>query len=268
MLGSILFAAALAASDGPLDADHLKAAMQDARESPAAAPVPRSFRIQIPFVDGRKRNMPTFQSPARWVYDYKRNQLDLIIGPGEVTAINYDAFSQQGLDKLPSLQSFVFDSREITMANDFTVPNRTRAQELPAGSIGSSRGDTIEFGVRSRVSSFAIAVPHEDNGVSSLPKGFKPLNIHKVKGLPQGELRRYVQGLTLVLEGQTTNLGQKPPMFCGGFQGGVTSRFTTGDKLISIYSKQCFVTARIDAVTVMRGNQILATWPQPAAAAD
>lgn len=270
MLGSLVFAAALAAaSDAPLDAATLKAAIQDAKQAPAAAPVGRAFKIAIPFVDGRKRNMPTFQSPARWVYDYKHNQLDLIIGPGEVTSVNYDQFAPQGLDKLPPLQSYVFDSHEVTAETAFTVEQKTKAR-APNGDtpMASGRGDAQETGTRSFLSSFAIAVPYDGKGVSGLPAGLKPLAIHKIEHLPQSELRRYVSGMTLILEGQVTELGQQPPAFCGGFKGGVTSKFITADLSISVYAKQCFVTARIDKVTVMRGGEALASWPRAPAAAD
>ena len=270
MLGSLLFAAGLMAAEvSPLDATTLKAAIQDAKQTPAAAPVGRAFKIAIPFVDGRKRNMPTFQSPARWVYDYKHNQLDLIIGPGEVTSVNYDQFASQGLDKLPPLQSFVFDSREATADTLFSVEHQTKAR-APNGDtpMASGRGGGLEVGTRSYLYSFAIAAPYDGKGVSGLPSGLKPLAIHKVEHLPQSELRRYVSGMTLVLEGQVTELGQQPPAFCGGFKGAVTSKFITEDQSISVYAKQCFVTARIDRVTVMRGGEALATWPRPPAAAN
>ena len=270
MLGSIAFAAALMASQAePLNAAALKAAMESAKQAPAAAPIGRAFRIAIPFVDGRKRNMPTFQSPARWVYDYKRNQLDLIIGPGEVTPLNYDQFAPQGLDRLPALQSFVFDSRETRVETAFSVENKTKARALNSVTpMSSGRGDGMTAGVRSYVYSYGLAVPYDGKGMSGLPAGMKPLAIHKVENLPQGELRRYVNGMALVLEGEITELGQQPPTFCGAFKGGLTSRFITGDDLISVQSKQCFLTARIDKVTVVRGGEALASWPRPPAGTD
>lgn len=269
MLGSLFLAAALLANPTPLDADGLKAAMQAAQRTQAAAPVGRTFRIEIPFVDGRKRDVPTFQSPARWVYDYKRNQLDLIIGPGEVTSINYDQFAAQGLDKLPPLQSFVFDSSQVTNETSFTIDNKTKAHDARASDpIGHGRGDKYELGARSWLSSFAIATPYDDKGASGLPAGMKPLAIHKVEHLPQRELRRYVSHMTLVLEGEITELGQKPPAFCGGFVGGVTSRSLTDSASFAIRAKQCFVTARIDRITVVRGGEVLASWPRPTPAAD
>jgi hypothetical protein len=278
MLGSLTFAAVLSTAVGaldaaprdapPLDAAQLKAAMQETKEAAKAAQVGRAFRIEIPFVDGRKRDAPTFQSPARWVYDFKHDQLDLIIGPGEVTPSNYDQFAPQGLDKLPPLQSFVFDSRQVTNETAFTIDNRTKAHQMDAGALSDGRGDGQAIGKRSWLYSFAIAVPYDEKGVSGLPTGFKPLSIHKVDHLPQRELRRYVSHMTLVLEGEITDLGQQPPTFCGGFQGGVTSKFMTGDELISLHAKQCFVTARIDKVTVMRGGETLASWPRAPATAE
>jgi hypothetical protein len=268
MLGSILFATALIAADTPLDADDLKAAMQGDRQAGAIAPVGRPFRIEIPFVDGRKRDVRTFQSPARWVYDYKRSQLDLIIGPGEITPINYDQFAPQGLSQLPPLQSFVFDSRQITDMTSFNIDNQTKAQNRANDGLGDGRGDAYEAGTVSRVTSFALAVPYDAKGVSGLPDGMKPLAIHKVPRLPQHELRRFVGHMSLVLEGETTDLGQKPPTFCGAFRGGVQSQVRADREMFSIFSKQCFVTARLTKVTVLRGNEVLASWPRPAAAAD
>jgi hypothetical protein len=268
MLSSLVFAAALSASDAPLDAVTLKAAIQEAKQAPAAAPVGRAFKIAIPFVDGRKRDVPTFQSPARWVYDYKRNQLDLIIGPGEITPANYDQFSPQGLDKLPPLQSFVFDSRQVTDMTGFNIDNRTKAHARANDGLGDGRGDTYELGTRSWLTSFAIAVPYDAHGVSGLPGGMRPLAIHRVESLPQRDLRRFVGHMTLVLEGETTDLGQKPPAFCGGFVGAVTSRGLTDQESFAIRAKQCFVTARIDKVTVLRGNEVLASWPRAPATAD
>ncbi len=273
MLGSLLFAAALSTATAstdvaPLDATQLKAAMQGTGEAAKVPQIGRTFRIEIPFVDGRKRDAPTFQSPARWVYDFKHDQLDLIIGPGEVTPINYDQFAPQGLDKLPPLQSFVFDSHQVTNETAFTIDNKTKAHQMAPGALSDGRGDGQAMGKRSWLYSFAIAVPYDEKGASGLPTGFKPLSIHKVDHLPQRELRRYVSHMTLVLEGEITDLGQRPSTFCGSFRGGVTSKFMTGDELISLHAKQCFVTARIDKVTVMRGGETLASWPRAPAIAD
>lgn len=268
MLGSLLLAAALFADTAPLDAVALKAAIKGAQQQPAVAPVGRAFRIEIPFVDGRKRDVLTFQSPARWVYDYKRDQLDLIIGPGEITALNYDQFSAQGLDKLPPLQSYVFDSRQVTNEINFNIDNNTKARARDNDDLGDGRGDRYERGLRSWVSSFAIAAPYDEKGVSGLPGGMKPLAIHRVENLPQRELRRFVSHMSLVLEGEVTELGQKPPAFCGGFHGGVTSRALTNSESFAIRARQCFVTARIDRVIVMRNDEVLAVWPRSAPAAD
>lgn len=268
MLGSLILAAALFADAAPLDATGLKAAIKGAQQAPTVAPVGRSFRIEIPFVDGRKRDVMTFQSPARWVYDYKRDQLDLIIGPGEITALNYDQFSAQGLDKLPPLQSYVFDSRQVTNEINFNIDNKTKARDRDNDDLGDGRGDRYERGLRSWVYSFAIAAPYDEKGVSGLPGGMKPSVIHRVENLPQSQLRRFVSHMSLVLEGEVTELGQKPPAFCGGFHGGVTSRALTNSESFAIRARQCFVTARIDRVVVMRNGQALAVWPQPAPTAD
>ena len=146
MLGSIGFALALSANTVALDAVALKQAMETASAAPATAAGPavgQSFRVEIPFVDGRKRNMATFQSPARWVYDYRREQLDLIIGLGEITPANYDGFAPQGLDRLPPLQTFVFNSREMKTQTLFSLDEHRLTEARAIAREGAIDGGWI-----------------------------------------------------------------------------------------------------------------------------
>lgn len=278
MLGSLLFAAAIMVSPprlpdaqatvgeapprppGAFDKAALRQAMEGSQAAPAAG---QTFRIEIPFVDGRKRNMPTFQSPARWVYDYRREQLDLIIGLGEITPVNYDGFDAQGLDKLPPLQTFVFDSRESRTQSLFNVENATRGSDMKAGQESGYRGYGLVMGDRSRVSSFGLAAPYAENGPSALPRGFRPLSIHSIKQLPTRQLKSVVDRLILVIEGETTDLGQRPPVFCGQWKGNLRARQINDTLLVAVDANQCFVTARITKVTVMgRAGAVLASWPR------
>lgn len=273
MLGSMLFAAAISAGAARLPGPPMagaagpvldKAALRQAMAGSGPAPaIGQSFRIEIPFVDGRKRNMPTLQSPARWVYDYRREQLDLIIGLGEITSVNYSGFEAQGLDRLPPLQTFVFDSRELRTETLFNAENATRGSEIKAGQESGYRGYSLGLGHRSKVSSFGLAAPYTENGPSALPQGFRPLSIHSVKNLPARQLRSVVDRLTLVIEGETTDLGQTPSVFCGQWKGNLKARQINDTLSVAVDSNQCFVTARVTRVTVMgRESTVLASWPR------
>lgn len=254
MLTTFALITALAAGAAPnLDGQSLRTVMEawtaSPGETPASAPVAgQKFRVEIPFVNGEKRNMRTFQSPARWVYDDRARTLSVIVGPGEITQTNYSAFASQGLTKLPPLQSFVFntteDSREVF--------------------VSTNQGDKHyidERGVRSHVASFGLAAPYEEGGASSLPKGFRPLMIHKMK-LERNRLRGATDGLTLVLDGEVTDLGQQPTVFCGNFRGTLAANQINDSLKIDVTAHQCFVTTKILRVSIKnRSGDLSATWP-------
>jgi hypothetical protein len=262
MLGSFVIAAAMAATP-LLDKSDLRQTMEAARSSPAGAPgVGQKFRISLPFVDGEKRNMRTFQSPARWTYDFKHQTLELTIGLGELSQANYDRFAPQGLDKLPPLQTFVFDSAERTQRTVFKDDHRYNASgERVKGKDTGWMGYTMVSGEASTVSSYGLAAPFVEGGPSALPAGFRPLTIHRMKMQPK-EVRSMVESLSLVVEGETTNLGQTPPVFCGAWSG-LLQASQINDKLnIAVKANQCFVTAKINRVLVIGRDGVLASWPR------
>ena len=250
MLSGWMFIAALAAaSPQTFDAPALRAAMETQVSTPAPAAVAgQKFRVEIPFVNGEKRAVPNYQSPARWVYDERTRKLSIIVGPGEITQTNYGAFETQGLAKLPPLQSFFFDTNE----------NKREVF------ISTNQGDKHyidERGVRSNVANFGLAVPYQEGGASSLPKGLRPLMIHTMP-LERNQLRGVTDGLLLVLDGAVTDLGQQPTVFCGNFRGTLAASQINDTLKIDLTAHQCFVTANVTRVTIMkRGGKILASWP-------
>jgi hypothetical protein len=262
MLASLAFAAAVSATP-LLDRSDLRHSMEAARSAPAAAPrAGEKFRVSLPFVDGEKRNMRTFQSPARWTYDFKHQTLELTIGLGEISQANYDRFAPQGLDKLPPLQTFVFDTAERTQRTIFKDDHRyTDAGERVKGKDTGWIGYTMISGNASTVSSYGLAAPFVEGGPSALPAGFRPLTIHRMKMQPK-EVRSMVETLSLIVEGETTDLGQTPSVFCGAWSG-LLQASQVNDKLnIAVKADQCFVTAKINRVLVIGRDGVLASWPR------
>ena len=247
MIGSLVAAAALLGSNpsGVLDGGDLRGAMKASRSEPAAAPLPgRRFRISIPFVDGRKRDMKTFQSPAR--YEYKDGALRVIIGLGQITPDNYDQFRQQGLKGLPPLQSVFFGATQLRDEVFFR-------KQLKSDGYSEDRG------VRNVTTVYGLAVPYAD-GQSALPPKFQPLMTYQTRLTSRG-YRAMVDGMTLVLEGEVTALGQNPETFCGDYSGQLAADDVTQTTKFTVTSHQCFVTARIDKVTVQTSDRTaLASW--------
>ena len=263
MLGSLVVSASiLTASLPPLDKVALREAMRTDRGAPGVAPpAGRLFRIEVPFVNGAKRTMSTFQSPARWVYSYKRGQLELIIGLGQITPANYDRFALQGLDKLPPLQTLVFDSQEVRMETLFELDNEASLQS-PLNR-NSASGYTQTLGDRTKVYSFGVATPYVENGPSGLPTGFLPLNIHKIENVRQRDLQYLVKPLRLVIEGETTALGHGSSVFCGAWAGSLHAGHVNDLKLLAVDARQCFMSARLTRITVVgRKDVVLASWPR------
>jgi hypothetical protein len=250
MIGGLLLAATIVASspNAPLDAAALRGAMENARKAPATESLAgRRFQISIPFVDERKRTMKVLQSPARWRYDYSRGELTLMIGLGQISAANYNHFADQGLDGLPPLQTAFFDGGEIENPTTVEVlEGRTRRQEV---------------GVQSIITNYGLAIPYAD-GASALPARFQPFMAYKVR-MNQQTYHRLTRGMTLVLEGRVTPLGQRPEVFCGDYTGRLAAPDPRIDDTahILVTAHQCFTTARIDAVSVLGGGKVLlAAW--------
>jgi hypothetical protein len=252
MIGGLLAAALLVSGQGDaMDATTLREAMESARRAPATESLAgRPFRIAIPFVDERKRTMKVLQSPARWRYDYSRGELTLMIGLGQISAANYDRFADQGLAGLPTLQTAFFDGSEIKSPMTMEVlDGRTRRQEV---------------GVQSIITNYALAIPYAE-GVSALPPRFQPFMVYKLR-MNQETYHRLTRGMTLVLEGRITSLGQRPEVFCGDYAGRLAAPDLHIDDTahILVTAHQCFTTARIDTVSVMgSGKVLLAAWGPP-----
>ena len=259
MISGLLIAAALGAgapasleTPAPLDGVNLRGEMEAARKTATPAPLAgKPFRIVIPFVDGRKRDMKTFQSPARWTYDYRRHVLRVIIGLGELTSTNYDRFDKQGLRTLPPLQTVFFNADEIH--NDVFIRKYQR-----------QRNYSEEGALATIITNYGLAVPYAPGGAASaLPARFEPLMIYETQLDPR-DLRARVKGLTLVVEGRLTALGQRPEVFCGDYNGTLAARDTNDTVKLVVTAHQCFVTAQIDNVLVTdRDNNRITAWGPP-----
>ncbi|EJL29220.1 hypothetical protein PMI01_03381 [Caulobacter sp. AP07] len=249
MIGGLLAAALLVSGQGDaMDAIALREAMDSARRAPATETLAgRSFRIAIPFVDEQKRTMKALQSPARWRYDFSRGELTLMIGLGQISAANYDRFADQGLADLPTLQTAFFDGSEIKNPVAVEVlDGRTKRQDV---------------GVQSIITNYGLAIPYAE-GASALPPRFQPFMVYKLR-MNQETYHRLTRGMTLVLEGRITSLGQRPEVFCGDYAGRLAAPELHIDDTthILVTAHQCFATARVDAVSVMgSGKVLLAAW--------
>jgi len=248
MIGSLAAAMVLAtgASD-LLDAPTLRTVMKTSIKAPSSEPLAgRPFRVVIPFVDGRKRDIQTFQSPARWTYDYRRRELKVIIGLGEISPANYDRFEKQGLKSLPPLQTAFFGGHEVHSDVFLRVYER-------------DRNYSEQTALMTNNTNYGLAIPYGE-GASALPPRFEPLMIYKVDMSPRG-MGKVVKGMTLVLEGRLTSLGQHPEVFCGDYKGTLAARDTNDTVNLVVTSHQCFATARIDSVSVFGGDGAqLAGW--------
>ncbi|MDB5457920.1 MAG: hypothetical protein JWP92_3505 [Caulobacter sp.] len=242
-----ILALALAASPEVLDAGDLGQIIEQRATEPAAALAGRRFRISIPVVDGDRRNLRTYQSPARWRYDFASQSLDITIGLGQITAQNYDGYGPQGLGRLPPLQTAFFSTRE-------------RRAPITLRRLTPGGGDITNIGVSSVAVSHGLAVPFDGAGVSGFPPGFQPLMTYRAK-LPRRALKAAVDGLQLVLEGELTSLADNPPLLCGSFRGGLQAKAVTGDTQILLRDRQCFLTARVVRATLTRGSgHAFMTW--------
>jgi len=249
MIGGLLAASLLATSSGQvLDAAALRDAMETARETPTAESLAgRRFQIAIPFVDERKRTMKVLQSPARWRYDYSRGELTVMIGLGQISAENYSGFEQQGLPNLPRLQTAFFDGSELRSPTTVETSKGTVKRQ--------------EVGVQSTITNYGLAIPYAD-GETALPPRFQPFMAYKVR-MNQQAYHRLVRGMKLVLNGQLTTLGQRPEVFCGEYDGRLAAPDThIGDTVYTLVkAHQCFATARVDAISVVGGGDVvLAAW--------
>jgi len=260
-----------AADDPPLDQQGLRQAMAEAAAHAAAPPLTgRRFRLTTPFVEEKPRKYGIFKQSGRWLYDKRTGNLVTSIGFGEITERNFGGFRTNGLQVLPPLQSFFFDI-ETHRGQPMDANGRPIGLMAPSASQGMTPSrappPSINFQLAdsTKAISFGLAIPYEENGPSALPAGMAPLEVSQARGR-RDHAERFARELTLVVEGEITDLGQKSQVFCGGYRGALTFKEITGDTPNWIKDDQCFVTARIDRVQVMRGETVISAWPKAKAA--
>jgi hypothetical protein len=274
MSGLLLAFALLAADAPPLDEQGLRQAMTEAASSPGAPSLTgRRFRVVTRFVEEKPRNYGIFKQSGRWLYDRRKKVLITSVGLGEITDRNFGAFKDSGLAVLPPLQSLFFnvDSRRGQPLDAKGRPvglitPAPRAGGMTPGRAGPPKS-SYDLSDSTNAVSFGLAVPYEENGPSALPAGMAPLEVSQARGR-RDHAERFARDLTLVVEGEITDLGQKPQVFCGGYRGALTFKEKTGNTPNWIKDRQCFVTARIDHVQVMRGETEVSAWPKALKEAD
>jgi len=276
MPGLLLAAALLAADAPPLDGQSLRQAMIEATSNPSASSLTgRRFRLVTRFVQEKPRKYGIFKQSGRWLYDRRTGTLITSVGLGEITDINFLGYKQSGLAALPPLQSFFFEV-DTFRGPPLDAAGRPISLLIPSTRIGGGLGSpgmakspntNFEQADTTKAVSFGLAVPYVEQGPSALPAGMAPLEVSQARGR-RDHAERFARELTLVVEGEITDLGQKPQVFCGGYRGAVTFKEMTGYTPTWIKDQQCFVTARIDRVQVMRGETVVSEWPKGAKPAD
>jgi hypothetical protein len=234
----------------PLDGAELRQAMEIAAETRDAGPlIGRKFRVVVPFTDQRALKYRAFKQSARWDYDSRKKRLITSIGLGEITSQNFDAFQENRLSALPPLQTLYFEVE-------------SSSTDMPFSRQTPGRGIVHELGKRTRAASFGLAIPYQANGPSGLPEGYRPL-VYSELARPEREAVRWAKQMNVVFEGQITDMGLKPEVFCGAYRGMVTAKDVTGYTPFLVTDRQCFITARIDRVEVLRGGSVVAHWRKP-----
>lgn len=245
MLSFLLFSLLAPADAGALDAASLKQAMQSAAERrDASGLVGRKFRIVTPFTDQKVLRYKAFKQSARWSYDRDQKVMVTTIGLGQITEQNFDGYKAARLETLPPLQSLYFDVDARNAPTKFRTETRD--------------GYTLDAGSSTRAASFGLAIPFKDGGPSALPEGFSPLVVGQTKG-SSAQASRWATSMIVVYEGEITDLGGAG-VFCGAYHGQVSTHEITGDTPMLIQDKQCFITARVNRVEVIRDGQVLADW--------
>ncbi|UAL10410.1 hypothetical protein [Caulobacter segnis] len=248
MLGVLLFSLLAPAESGVLDAAGLRQAMETAAQTRDASSLTgRKFRIVRPFADQKVVKYKAFKQSARWSYDRDKRAMVTTIGLGQITDQNFDGYKAAGLEALPPLQSLYFDVDARSAPTKFRTETRD--------------GYNLDVGSSTRAASFGLAIPFKDGGPSALPEGFSPLVIGQTRGT-SAQASRWAAAMIVVYEGEITDL-TKTGVFCGAYHGQVSSHEITGDTPMMIQDKQCFITARIDRVEVIRDGQVLADWRKP-----
>jgi len=263
LLAALLTTADLTAADAPpMGEAELKAAMLESLKQPQAAPLTgQRFRFTIPFIE-EKHKYVAFKQSARYYYDGSKDTLFTSIGFGELSTQNFETFGTYKLDALPPLQSLFFDvgamNREI---DEHGLPTTFMVTQ------GDYKYRSFQVNKQSIATSFGVVVPYVQGGRSDLPEGMAPLVVSQIHE-PRGKALKVVKGLSLVVEGEVTDLGLHPQVFCGGYRGKGVYKEVTDETQLHISDKQCFVTARITRILVMRGGTMLARWPKHDQAAN
>jgi hypothetical protein len=250
MFSTLAFALLLQSGVKPLDGAELRQAMEAAATSgDASALTGRRFRVVVPFTDQRVRKYKAFKQSARWSYDSRKKLMTTTIGLGEITDRNFDKFKASKLEGLPPLQSLYFDVD-------------AQSQETPFSRQTKFGDYAYDLGSSTRAFSYGLAIPYQEGGASALPDGFSPLVVSQLKG-SSDQAKRWASSMNVVFEGEIISLGQKPEVFCGLYRGQMVSQEITGDSHMVVQDKQCFVTARIDKVEVVRRGAMITAWRNP-----
>lgn len=247
MIGA-LFAMLLApAETGALDAASLRQAMETAAKThDVSALAGRRFHLIVPFTNPKTSKYPAFKQVAQWRYDSDRKAMVTAIGLGEITDRNFADFKAMKLDALPPLQSLYFD---------------VDADRRPMSFVTRNYNDKLtESGFQTKAVSYGLAIPFKEGGPSAMPEGFLPLSVSLTKG-SSGQASRWAAGMIVVFDGQITDAG-KNGVFCSDYNGQVGVDEATGQTRVAVQDRQCFVTARIDQVKVVRDGKVLADWRQ------
>jgi hypothetical protein len=250
MFGALLFSLLASSHAGALDADGLKQAMETAAQThDASALVGRKFHIVTPFANPKTSKYPAFKQTAQWRYDDDKKAMVTAIGLGEITDKNFEDFKAAKLDALPPLQSLYIDvdahSRPATFRRDLP--------QVDAYAYDAGRS--------TKAASFGLAIPFKVGGPSAMPEGFLPLMTSIVPG-SSAQASRWAAGMIVVFDGEIIDPA-KTGVFCSSYHGQVGVDEITGQTRVAVDDDQCFITARIDRVQVIRDGQVLADWRKP-----
>jgi len=257
LFAALMVSAGLASIDAPtLDGNALAVAIREQNQTGAAAVLEgRRFRIELPVAWGKARKVPTFKSPAVWRYDAGARTLEIAIGFGQISPLNYDKFDAQGLAALPPLQTAFF------AVNESKSP-----VHVAAVNSGGSNNDQIRsytLGVRSSTLSYGLAIPLGEGGeIAGMPKDFKPLMVYRAR-VDARQIREVASNLKLVIEGDVTSFGSAGSVVCGRFDGGVEAAEISGTTAILMADRQCFVAATIHSVTIAGKGGHYLQWGEP-----
>lgn len=249
MLGIVLFSLFITAETGELDAAGLRQAMEAAVQSGGDSLAGRKFRIVSTFTDERSLKYQAFKRVARWRYDRDRRALVTTLSLGEITDKNFDAFKTAGLDTLPPLQSLYFDVDTRSVSAKFRSEQRD--------------GYTLTSGFDTHAASFGLAIPYKEGGPSGLPEGFEPLVIGQTS-TSGFQASTWARAMSVVFEGEITALARQGQVFCGAYRGQLATQHVTGETPMRVQDKQCFVTATIHRIRVLRDGRVLADWRRAA----